>query len=65
MDVNAIASLATRMSQQQLAQDVGTAVLKKAIDTQAQGALALVEALPDVSSAALPTNVGTIINTTA
>lgn len=36
MDVNAIAALATQMSQQQLAQDVGTAVLKKAIDTQAQ-----------------------------
>ncbi|MBK1672267.1 hypothetical protein CKO35_02905 [Ectothiorhodospira shaposhnikovii] len=65
MDVNAIAALSTQLSQQQLAQDVGTAVLKKAIDTQAQSALALVEALPDVSNVALPPNVGTIVNTTA
>ncbi|SEQ40612.1 Putative motility protein [Ectothiorhodospira magna] len=65
MDVNAVANLATQMSQQQLNQDLGMAVLKKAMDTQAQSALALVEALPDAGSTALPPNLGNTINTTA
>lgn len=44
MDVTAIASLATEMSQARTADAVSTAVLKKALDLQAQGAAQLVQA---------------------
>lgn len=44
MDVNAIASAATGLSQARTADAVSVAVLKKALDIQAQGALQLVQA---------------------
>lgn len=44
MDVNAIASVATQMSQARTADAVSVAVLKKALDLQGQGALQLVQA---------------------
>lgn len=46
MDVGAIASLATQMSQVQTADAVQVAVLKKAMDIQEQSALQLLQAVP-------------------
>jgi len=46
MDVSTIASLATEMSQNQTAQAVQIAVLKKAMDIEAQSAMQLLEAVP-------------------
>jgi hypothetical protein len=63
MDVSAIASLATSMSQTRLAQEVSMAVLKKALDAQASSGLALVQALPQPVN--LPANLGQNINITA
>lgn len=48
--------------------DIGIAVLKKAIDSEAQGAMALINAIPQPpqpSTANLPPNLGRNINTTA
>jgi hypothetical protein len=48
--------------------DVGVAVLKKAIDIETQGSMALINALPQPplpSAANLPPNLGQNINTTA
>ncbi|MBU0752789.1 MAG: YjfB family protein [Gammaproteobacteria bacterium] len=44
MDVTTLASIATAMSQEKTATAVQTAVLKKALDVQAQGALQLLQA---------------------
>jgi hypothetical protein len=66
MEVNDIASLATIMTQTQLKQQVGIAVLKKALDMEGSTALTLIQALPTAPSAAnLPANLGQNINTTA
>ncbi|ANB02120.1 YjfB family protein [Ectothiorhodospira sp. BSL-9] len=65
MDVSAIASLGTQMSQQQTALEVSTAVTKKAIDAEAQAAANLVDAMPDPNAQALPANLGNNINVTA
>lgn len=46
MDVSAIASVATEMSQTQTAQAVQIAVLKKAMDIESQSALQLLQAIP-------------------
>lgn len=61
METMDIARLASSMAQMQLQQQVGVAVLKKALDAQASGALALLQALPPV----LPAHLGQNINTTA
>ena len=58
-----IPALATQLQQVQTAQAVQIAVLKKAMEIEAQGALALVEALPTVAN--LPPNLGNFVNTTA
>jgi hypothetical protein len=47
MDVSAIASIATQMSQVQTADAVHVAVLKKAMDIQEQSALQLLQAVPN------------------
>ncbi len=47
MDVSAIASLSTQMSQVQTADAVQVAVLKKAMDIQEQSALQLLQAVPN------------------
>lgn len=66
MDVANIASLATAMSNARTEQAIGTAVLKKAMDINAAGALALIEALPqNPSTQNLPHHLGQTINTTA
>lgn len=67
MDVNGIAGLVTSMAEFSANQAVGIAVLKKAIDSNAAGALALIEAIPDANqtSASLPQHLGQNVNTTA
>lgn len=64
MDVGNIASLATNMSQERVQQEAGVAVLKKALDVQAQGALALIQAIPQAQPN-LPANLGQNVNVTA
>ncbi len=66
MDVAAIASLATMMSENSTREAVSMAVLKKAMDIDAAGALALIEAIPDTQPAQyFPAHLGKNINTTA
>lgn len=66
MDATNIASMATSMSNAKMGQEVGTAVLKKAMDISAQSAMALIDALPDSQpSQNLPAHLGKNINTTA
>ncbi len=67
MDVNGIAGVATSMAEFSANQAVGIAVLKKAIDSNAAGALALIEAIPEANqpSVNLPLHLGKNINTTA
>ena len=50
MDVSAIAATATEMSQARTAASIQVAVLKKAMDIQAQGALQLIQAAAQVGS---------------
>lgn len=64
MDVTSIATLATNMSQERTTQDVGVAVLKKALDMQASNALALINALPPTPQN-LPPNLGQNVNVAA
>ena len=66
MDVSGIANLATRMAQAQTGQDVGIAVLKKALDAEASIAAGLIAAIPAAPSIVnLPPHLGRNINTTA
>ena len=62
MDVSSIASLATDLSATATNQSVGIAVLKKAINLESTGALALINAIPPIPSANLPVNLGQNIN---
>ena len=64
MDVNAIASMATEMSQSRLEQTVQLAVLKKAIDLEGRSALQLVQSAAQ-SMPNNPPNLGNTIDTTA
>ncbi len=61
--VTGIASLATGLAQERLAQQVSMAVLKKALDVEAAGALALVQALPP--PVLLPAHLGQNIDAVA
>ena len=63
MDISpaALVNAATQMQQSQVAQTAQVLVLKKAMDIQATGALALLQALPLVTSG----NLGTQVNTMA
>ncbi len=66
MDVSNIASVATSMSNAKAGQEIGTAILKKAMDISAEGALALIDAIPNSQpSQNLPSHLGKNINTTA
>ncbi len=64
MDISAIASQATSMSQAATTQAIQIAVLKKAIDIDAQGALQLIQAASNVISSN-PPNLGNNIDTFA
>lgn len=57
----ALVNAATQLHQNQVAQTAQVLVLKKAIDIQATGALALLQALPLATSG----NLGTQVNTMA
>ena len=57
----ALVNAVTQMQQGQVAQAAQVLVLKKAMDTQASGALALLQALPLATSG----NLGTQVNTMA
>jgi len=65
MNLTGVANLATSMSNTATEQAVSIAVLKKALDSETKTAAALLQALPLVSSARLPPNLGQNINTTA
>jgi hypothetical protein len=65
MEINSIVNLATRMDATRTEQAIGIAVLKKALDTQATSAAALIQALPPVQSASMPPHLGQNVNTTA
>jgi hypothetical protein len=66
MDVASIASMATTMAEANTQQAISIAVLKKAMDSGAAGALSLIEAIPDNQSIQnLPSHLGQNINTTA
>ena len=63
MDISpaALVNAVTQMQQSQVAQTAQVLVLKKAMDIQATGALALLQALPLATSG----NLGTQVNTMA
>jgi hypothetical protein len=65
MDVSNIASLATNMAQTRIDQEVGIAVLKKALDAESSLAAGLIAAIPTTPSANLPPHLGQNINTSA
>ncbi len=59
-------SSAVNGQQSQVQQQAQLMMLKKSIDMQSQGAMALIESLPSVQSTqGLPANLGNTINTTA
>ncbi|MBS1130394.1 MAG: hypothetical protein H6R16_1396 [Proteobacteria bacterium] len=63
MDVASVSSLTTALSQAKTGDAVGTLVLKKAIDIQAQNAMQLLQALPQVANN--PPNLGNSIDVKA
>ncbi|WP_019895004.1 YjfB family protein [Hydrogenovibrio halophilus] len=70
VSAGAIAGHLMRQDQANTHQQVQVSMLKKAMDSQAEGAMTLLESVPGASSAggssqALPANLGNHINTTA
>lgn len=68
MEISANGAVSAALAQQEAygQQNVQVSMLKKAMDVQTEGALALINALPTPSSTqGLPMNVGKNINTTA
>lgn len=63
MDIASISGQASTLNPTQLSDAVSTAVLRKAIDIEAQGALQLLQALPQVTSN--PPNLGNNIDVRA
>lgn len=63
MDVSSIASTATSMSQDKLANDVQISVLKRAMDIGSQSAEALIAAIP--APPANPPHLGNSVDTYA
>ena len=64
MDISSVGSISTAASQAQTGDAVSIAVLKKAIDLQAQGALQLIDALPQPATSG-PSHLGQGVNTFA
>jgi hypothetical protein len=60
MEVSSLTGLSSAMSQVDSRDVVGTAVLKKAMDIQAQNAMQLLEALPKIPSN--PPNLGNSVD---
>lgn len=68
MEISANAAVSAAMMQKQAGahQEVQVSMFKKALDTQTQGAMALIEAIPKPQSTqGLPPNLGNNINVTA
>jgi prephenate dehydrogenase len=65
MDVNGIAKLATTMSETRNSQEVGVAVLKKALDISASNAATLIASVPMPQTQNLPAHLGKNVDTTA
>lgn len=63
MDVSSIGSLSSALAQASTSDAIGTLVLKKAMDIQAQSAMQLLEALPAVTNN--PPNLGNGIDVKA
>ena len=63
MDIANISSLSTALSQAKSGDAVGTLVLKKALDIQAQSAAQLIQALPQAASN--PPNLGNNVDVKA
>jgi len=63
MDVSSIGSLSTALTQSATGDAVATLVLKKAIDIQAQSALQLLQAVPQLPSN--PPNLGNAVDVRA
>ena len=59
MDVTTAASLGSQVAQMKVGDAVGITVLRKALDLQAQGALQLLEAIPQPNN---PPNLGNSID---
>lgn len=59
MDIANISSLSTALTQTKSGDDVGTLVLKKALDLQAQSVAQLIQGLPQVSN---PPNLGNSVD---
>ena len=64
MDVSSLGAVARAMRAQQVGDAVAVSVLRKALDVQAAGAVALLQALPQPAPA-LPSNLGNHLNVTA
>jgi len=64
MDVSSIASAASALQSQRVGDAVGISVMRKALDIEAQGALQLLQALPQPTQA-LPPNLGNYLNVSA
>jgi len=64
MDISATANLSSSLSQAKTGDAVAITVLKKALDIQAQGALQLIQALPQPMTSS-PPNLGNSVNTFA
>lgn len=62
MDIANISSLSTALTQTKAGDDVGTLVLKKALDLQAQSVAQLIQTLPQPSN---PPNLGNSIDVKA
>lgn len=60
MDISSLGSLSSALAQAQIGDAVGTLVLKKAMDIQAQSAMQLIAALPDVPNN--PPNLGNSVD---
>lgn len=65
MNVTNIPSIPTSIAAVNTQDEVSIAVLRKALDMQANSAANLLEAIPSVGSANLPPHLGQNINTTA
>jgi len=63
VDVSSIANLATRMSQDRVAQAADIAVLKKAMQMQQESAMSLISAITPPTS--LPSHLGQNVNVVA
>lgn len=59
MDIASVSSLSTALSQAKTGDAVGTLVLKKAMDIQAQSAMQLIQAIPQPSN---PPNLGNSVD---